>query len=121
MRLADAARRQFAAAAFLAFGATAAEPRYGKVETFEPGKKYTCAPTADRKGWDCKELGAADRRTIRENGAAATPPPPSPPIASPPNASPPHATPAQTRGAADEPRAVVSPTPPPPASAGLPA
>src|SRR5512140_439891 len=62
MRLADAARRAFAAAVLIAAAATAAEPRYGQVETFEPGKKYKCVPTPDRKGWDCRELdkGEAD-------------------------------------------------------------
>lgn len=33
--------------------------RYDKADTFEPGKKYNCVPTTDRKGWDCSELGNA--------------------------------------------------------------
>ena len=46
------------AAIVLMFGANAQadEPKYGKVETFQPGKKYTCVPTADHKGWDCNEI-----------------------------------------------------------------
>ncbi len=34
-------------------------PTYGSVETFQPGKKYSCLPTPDHKGWDCKEIGEA--------------------------------------------------------------
>ncbi|HST26840.1 MAG TPA: hypothetical protein VLK26_00560 [Rudaea sp.] len=39
-----------------------AEPSsdYGKVDTFQPGKKYNCVPTADRKGWDCSTTGKAE-------------------------------------------------------------
>jgi hypothetical protein len=38
--------------------ATAADPpAYGKVDTFEPGKKYNCVPSADRKSWDCTQTG----------------------------------------------------------------
>jgi hypothetical protein len=39
-----------------------AEPSsdYGKVDTFQPGKKYNCVPTADRKGWDCSATGKAE-------------------------------------------------------------
>ena len=44
-----------------AAGAALADPPdYGKADTFQPGKKYNCVPTADRKGWDCKETGKAD-------------------------------------------------------------
>jgi hypothetical protein len=45
---------------------------YGKVDTFEPGKKYSCLPTADRKGWDCTQ-----------NGKAVEPPPSPPPAPAP--------------------------------------
>jgi septal ring-binding cell division protein DamX len=34
-------------------------PTYGKAQTFEPGQKYNCVPTADHKGWDCSESGKA--------------------------------------------------------------
>ena len=45
----------------LGTGATLAQDKstYGKVDTFEPGKKYSCLPTADRKGWDCTQNGKA--------------------------------------------------------------
>lgn len=52
-----------ALAAVLGLAASArAEPAsdYGKVDTFQPGKKYNCVPTADRKGWDCNVTGKAD-------------------------------------------------------------
>jgi len=39
--------------------AAADKPGYGKVDTFEPGKKYSCVPTADHKGWDCTQSGKA--------------------------------------------------------------
>lgn len=43
-----------------AAAAAQADPSdYGKVDTFQPGKKYNCVPTADRKGWDCRMSGAA--------------------------------------------------------------
>ncbi len=38
--------------------APAPMPRYGQVETFQPGKRYNCVPTADHKGWNCREIGA---------------------------------------------------------------
>lgn len=49
-------------AALLGSAASAhADPSdYGKVDTFQPGKKYNCVPTADRKGWDCSVTGTAD-------------------------------------------------------------
>jgi hypothetical protein len=52
-----------ALAAILGLAAAAhAEPAsdYGKVDTFQPGKKYNCVPTADRKGWDCNATGKAE-------------------------------------------------------------
>lgn len=52
-----------AIAALLGLAASAsAEPAsdYGKVDTFQPGKKYNCVPTADRKGWDCNATGKAE-------------------------------------------------------------
>ncbi len=60
MRSADAARRALAAAILIVGSVQAAETQYGKVETFQPGKKYTCLPTADHKGWDCREAAPKD-------------------------------------------------------------
>jgi hypothetical protein len=56
-----AERGMLAAGLLLAGYAMADPPSYGKVETFQPGKKYNCVPTGDRKGWDCSESGKADR------------------------------------------------------------
>src|SRR5262249_26031793 len=69
--------------------AQAAEPEYGKVETFEPGKKYNCVPTPDHKGWDCQETGkdAGKRPAAQKKPEAETPvahsSPPAAPQASP--------------------------------------
>src|SRR5437868_9832197 len=46
-------------------------PAYGKVETFQPGKKYNCVPTPDHKAWDCSESGKAAES--RESGAKSEP------------------------------------------------
>jgi len=77
MRSADAARRALAIAVVVALltaaSARAAEPRYGKVETFEPGKKYSCVPTADHKGWDCREADKGNAPARAENPAAPAP------------------------------------------------
>jgi len=48
-----------AAIAFPAFAQNSAVPNYNKTDTFEPGKKYNCVPSADHKGWDCSESGKA--------------------------------------------------------------
>ncbi len=51
----------FALALLCAAAVAQADPSdYGKADTFQPGKKYNCVPTADHKGWDCKETGNAD-------------------------------------------------------------
>jgi hypothetical protein len=52
----------FALAALLGLAASAhADPSdYGKVDTFQPGKKYNCVPTADHKSWDCNVTGNAE-------------------------------------------------------------
>jgi len=42
-----------------ALAAPADQSTYGKVDTFEPGKKYNCVPSADRKSWDCTQTGTA--------------------------------------------------------------
>ncbi len=63
MRWADCCRAAVAALC-LAGGidATAADPpAYGKVDTFEPGKKYNCVPSADHKSWDCTQAGKATK------------------------------------------------------------
>jgi hypothetical protein len=53
-----------------------AQSEYNRVDTFEPGKKYNCIPTADRKGWDCKELGkaSASDASPKEKPVATTTP-----------------------------------------------
>lgn len=61
----------FAAALVLIATSVSAQSEYGKVETFQPGKKYNCVPTADRKGWDCQESGVAPKPS-----PTPTPPPP---------------------------------------------
>ena len=53
-------RESLALALLCACAIAQADPSdYGKVDTFQPGKKYNCVPTADRKGWDCRMSGAA--------------------------------------------------------------
>jgi hypothetical protein len=77
------------AAIVLMFGANAQadEPKYGKVETFQPGKKYTCVPTADHKGWDCNEIapGNAPGKQGSNVPSAETTPLPAPPQRARPN------------------------------------
>ncbi len=91
------AERIAALLALLATGTVAGdEPKYGKVDTFEPGKKYNCVPTADRKGWDCVQTGKAD---IPSSPPPAPPPPPPPA----PAAAPPPAAPASSPRASDLP------------------
>jgi hypothetical protein len=104
-----------ALAAVLGLAASAhAEPAsdYGKVDTFQPGKKYNCVPTADRKGWDCNVTGKAD--------VSPAPAPAQTPVAAPAPA------PAQTPVAAPAPAPaqtpVAAPTPAPaPAHEAVPA
>ena len=56
----------------------AAAPDYGKVDTFQPGSKYNCVPTADRKGWNCAAVGKftppAEPATPAPHPAPVTPP-----------------------------------------------
>src|SRR5215469_8926223 len=61
-----------------ATGAHADPSDYGKVDTFQPGKKYNCVPTADRKGWNCQVTGKADIPAASTAPTAATPEPPRP-------------------------------------------
>jgi len=48
-------------------------PSYGKVETFQPGKKYNCVPTPDHKGWDCSVSGKATEPPREKTAAPTTP------------------------------------------------
>lgn len=66
-----------------AFASAAEKSTYGKVDTFEPGKKYSCVPTADHKGWDCTATGKA----AEPPPAAPAPAPSAPPAASVPTAA----------------------------------
>lgn len=94
----------FAALLGLAASAHADPSDYGKVDTFQPGKKYNCVPTADRKGWDCNVTGNADVAPAPAQPPAATPAPTAPPASAPV----PEATPA------------APPTQPAPGSGALP-
>ncbi len=124
MRLVDAAPRALVVATLIAGSAWAAEPQYGKVETFEPGKKYTCVPTADRKGWDCKEAAPKDGSAPASSAPPVALPAPTAqaPAASAPAMSPASATPRPT----SIPPASIAPSPPAnpaaqaPRNAGLP-
>src|SRR6185369_15938151 len=76
MRLVEGARALAVIALMIGANAQADEPKYGKVETFQPGKKYTCVPTADHKGWDCNEIapgGAAAKQGSNAPAAETTP------------------------------------------------
>ena len=57
-------------------GVYAQSTPYNTSDTFQPGRKYNCVPTADRKGWECNEIGKADK-TVHE--APVETPPPAPP------------------------------------------
>ena len=50
---------------------------YDKTDTFEPGKKYTCVPTADHKRWNCNEAGKSVEVKPKESEAARQDPEPS--------------------------------------------
>jgi hypothetical protein len=64
------------------FATAADQPTYGKVDTFEPGKKYNCVPSADRKSWDCTQTGKVTKDDTppprRDEPAPAAPPRPAP-------------------------------------------
>jgi hypothetical protein len=49
---------------------------YNTSDTFQPGKKYNCVPTPDRKGWECNEIGKADKTA--STASSETPPPAAP-------------------------------------------
>ena len=73
----------FVSALLLAGSVHADAPAYGKVETFQPGKKYNCVPTADRKAWDCSESGKAAQQQTHDDTPVAQPSPSNPPPAEP--------------------------------------
>ena len=59
---------------------------YNTSDTFQPGKKYNCVPTADRNGWNCNEIGKAEPA---QRAASDQPPAPPPaPVKSMPTAPP---------------------------------
>jgi len=78
--------RSVLSALLVAGSAHADTPSYGKVETFQPGKKYHCVPTPDRKAWDCSESGKTAAPPAPEPApttpAASQPPPEAAPKAS---------------------------------------
>ena len=118
MRLVEGARALAVIALMIGANAQADEPKYGKVETFQPGKKYTCVPTADHKGWDCNEIAAGSAPADKLDGkapAAETMPLPGASAARTPESIP--AAPASTPAAPPAP--VTSPAQP--TSSGLPA
>ena len=79
LRRADPHRVLVLALLCCALGAQAQEPStYGKVETFEPGKKYSCVPTPDRKGWDCTQTGKASEKSPAQPQPAPEMPTPAP-------------------------------------------
>jgi hypothetical protein len=117
MRLADAVRGALAAALITCAAASVAAPPpgYGKVETFQPGRKYNCVPTADRKGWDCQE--SADK-------PGNSPPPPAAetqPEVAPVPATPPEVAPAVAQSPNPPPAPAAPHDPPPPVAAPPPA
>src|ERR1700722_13204642 len=79
--------------------------QYNTSDTFQPGKKYNCVPTADRKGWNCSEIGKADPVQSANPDQSASPPaaapaPPSVAVAtSPPAPTAPQAIPATSPSA----------------------
>jgi len=75
-----------------ALAGAADKPGYGKVDTFEPGKKYSCVPTADHKGWDCTQSGKAS--DAPPPSATPEPPPAAPSATAAPAAAAPAAAPA---------------------------
>src|SRR5512135_1412224 len=88
----------------------AADPKYGKVDTFEPGKKYTCVPTADHKGWNCSEVAPGKPG---EKGSSSAPPAETTPVAPPPaprTPEPPPATPIPAPAPQSRPKAAALPS-----------
>lgn len=102
-------------------GVCAEPPGYGQVDTFQPGKKYNCVPTADRKGWNCKEAGKA---TIPAPESAPTPATaaPTPDAAPTPEAAPvPEAAPTPAMAAPTPANAIATPAAAAPHASALPA
>ena len=116
--------RGLVGAALLITGfAHADTPGYGKVETFQPGKKYNCVPTPDHKAWDCNESGkasparaetAAPPPTAAAAPAAEAPSEPAPKASALPSYLTNSATRGQARAAAPAPAREQAPAPAPP-------
>ena len=94
---------------------------YNTSDTFQPGRKYNCVPTADRKGWECNEIGKADK-TAHE-APSETPPPAAPPqeIRPAPTLAPPPSQPSTDRSSSlpnylTNAAANSAPPPPPPST-----
>ena len=99
---------------------------YNTSDTFQPGRKYNCVPTADRKGWECNEIGKADKAP--RDAPAETPPPAPPAQETKPASATPTATqtPATSPSSGDRPSSLPSyltnasansaPPPPPPST-----
>ncbi len=81
-----------AAFAVSAFAQNNSAQTYSPADTFQPGKKYNCVPTADRKGWDCSETGkpvpAKGKEREAPPAATAVEPAPAPIESTPPPAAP---------------------------------
>jgi hypothetical protein len=112
----------FALAALLGIAASAhADPSdYGKVDTFQPGKKYNCVPTADHKSWDCNVTGNAESAPApvpaQTPAAPAAAPVHETAPAAPPEQPPPHASALPsylTNSAANQPMRPMPATPAP--------
>ena len=107
------------AAVLLAGFAHADAPGYGKVETFQPGKKYNCVPTADHKGWDCSESG---KNAVPKTQPAEATPAPTPAASAPETATKSSDLPSYlTNAAASRPPRARQPAPTPAPSVAEPA
>jgi|GEM_PF-2377857 len=53
---------------------------YNTSDTFQPGRKYNCVPTADRKGWECNEIGKPEKSARGEASNEPSPAPPAPAV-----------------------------------------
>ena len=109
--------------ALFAVSASAAEPKpaksdYNKVDTFEPGRRYNCVPTPDRKGWDCSETGKSGNQDEKPavSTEAAKPTPlesaPAPPMPAAPTTAAGTPAPAGAPAPAASPPAVAPASPP---------
>src|SRR5580765_8690611 len=115
MQLVEGMRALAAIALMFGANAQADEPKYGKVETFQPGKKYTCVPTADHKGWDCNEIAPGSASGKQGSNA---PPAETTPVAPATTARAPEPMPSAPASTPAAPPPVAAPTQP--KSSGLP-